>query len=76
MTGWKAHTQAASVFGLVLASMPPAALTEQSGDDAPPKSFFEFLAEWEDENGEWQDPMAYEGPHWQVLDQSAENTDE
>ena len=66
----------ASLCGLVLALICAASLAEESSDETLSEEFLEFLAEWGDEQDEWQDPMAYEGPEWQVLDLKAEQTDE
>ncbi len=30
-------------------------------------AFLEFLADWEDERGEWQDPLEYQNPQWRAL---------
>lgn len=62
--------------GLVLILACAAGLAEESGDEALSEAFLEFLAEWGDEQGEWQDPMAYEDPEWRVLDEKVEQTDE
>ena len=65
-----------SLSGLVLMLACTAGLAEESGDEALSEAFLEFLADWGDEQGEWQDPMAYEDPEWQVLDKKVEQTDE
>ncbi len=76
MTGWKPRTQAVSVLTALLVSVQPAAMPETSGDEELPETFLEFLSEWENSNGEWQDPMEYEDPHWELLDQNVEKRDE
>jgi hypothetical protein len=76
MPGSKRRNPAASLVGLGLMVVCPAGLAEDT-DEAPlSEAFLEFLAESEDEQGEWQDPMDYEGQQWQVLDQKTEKTDE
>jgi len=76
MPGSKRRNPAASLVGLGLMIVCPAGLTEDT-DEAPlSEAFLEFLAESEDEQGEWHDPMDYEGQQWQVLDQKTEKADE
>jgi transposase len=41
-----------------------------------PEGLLEFLAEWEDERGEWQDPLEYLDPQWQKLDERVGPNDE
>lgn len=75
MPGSKRHTPAASLVGLGLMVVCPAGLAEET-DEAPlSEAFLEFLAYSENEQGEWQDPMDYEGQQWQVLDQKPEKTE-
>jgi hypothetical protein len=38
--------------------------------------FLEFLGEWEDSQGNWQDPMMFDGPEWKSLDDAVEQQDE
>ncbi len=76
MPGWMKSNPAASLFGLVLVLTFAVCLAEESGGESLPEGFLEFLAEWEDEQGEWQDPMVYEGREWQELDRQVEQTDE
>ena len=44
--------------------------------EALPGAFLEFLADWEDERGGWQDPLEYQDPHWQALDERVGQDDE
>ena len=76
MPGSKRHNPAASLIGSILLALCPAGMAEET-DDAPlSEAFLEFLSDSEKEQGEWQDPMHYEGPQWQILDQKTEKTDE
>ncbi|MEW8506154.1 MAG: hypothetical protein AB2598_05580 [Candidatus Thiodiazotropha sp.] len=52
------------------------AMAEQSGDALPSSAFLEFLAEWEDENGEWQDPIEYHEMGLEFIDQREDQDDE
>jgi len=75
MPGSKRRNPAASLISLGLMVVSPASLAEET-DEAPlSAAFLEFLAESDDEQGEWQDPMEYEGQQWQVLDQKTEKTE-
>jgi len=75
MPGSKRRNPAASLISLGLMVVCPAGLAEET-DEAPlSEAFLEFLAESDDEQGEWQDPMEYEGRQWQVLDQKTEKTE-
>jgi hypothetical protein len=47
-----------------------------AGAEGLPQAFLLFLGEWQDSQGNWQDPLAFEGPGWRVLDQDAEQSDE
>lgn len=35
---------------------------DEIGDDVPSPAFLEFLGEWEDAQGDWQDPLEYVTP--------------
>jgi hypothetical protein len=59
---------------LVLASV--AGLAGERSDRALAEEFLQFLADWEDEQGQWQDPLEYQGPEWQSLDAMAGQDDE
>lgn len=74
MPGWMKSNPIVSLPGLVLICA--TGLAEESSDETLSEAFLEFLAESGEEQGEWQDPMAYEGPEWQVLDLKLEQTDE
>lgn len=76
MSGWKKPNQVASLVVAAMVLMPAAGVAEERVEEPLPEAFLEFLSEWEDEHGEWQDPMQYQDPHWQVLDQKAGQTDE
>ena len=54
---------------------------DEIGDDLPSQAFLEFLGEWEDEQGNWQDPLDYvtpeDKPGMQVVpDVNVEQNDE
>ena len=52
-----------SNWGLILCLVVPAAsAVEEAQDEALSQAFLEFLGEWEDEQGNWQDPLEYETP--------------
>ncbi len=79
MPGSKRLNPAASLVGLGLMVVCPAGLAEETDEALLSEAFLEFLADSEDEQGEWQDPMDYEGQQWQILDQKTgktEKTDE
>ena len=76
MRGWKRSSRVRSLAACALVCVCPAGAAEPASEDALPEAFFEFLAEWEDEHGQWQDPTEYEGAQWQVLDQKAGQSDE
>jgi hypothetical protein len=61
-------------LALVLAS--GISLAEDSSDAALPEGLLEFLADWEDERGEWQDPLEYLDPQWETLDERVGQSDE
>jgi len=50
-------------WGLALSLITPLTLAvDTMQDEASLQDFFEFLGEWEDEQGNWQDPLEYETP--------------
>jgi hypothetical protein len=51
-------------------------LAAEATVEALPGAFLEFLADWEDERGEWQDPLEYQDPQWQALDERVGQDDE
>ncbi|MBT3045371.1 MAG: hypothetical protein AB2728_13935 [Candidatus Thiodiazotropha sp.] len=51
-------------------------LAEQGEEAVPSAAFFEFLADWEDEKGDWQDPMEYQEMGLDFLDQKEDQVDE
>ncbi|MBT2970433.1 MAG: hypothetical protein B6D72_09645 [gamma proteobacterium symbiont of Ctena orbiculata] len=52
------------------------AIAEQSDESLPSTAFLEFLADWENENGAWQDPMEYQEMGLEFLDQRENQDDE
>ena len=66
----------ARAVAAVLFLLSPTGVAEERATEPLPEAFLEFLADWEDDRGEWQDPMEYEDPQWQVLDQKTGRTDE
>ncbi len=75
MPGSNRRIPAVNLLGLGLVIVCPAGMAEETDDVPLPEAFLEFLADSEDEQGEWQDPMDYEGQQWQVLDQKTEKTE-
>ncbi|HHH44734.1 MAG TPA: hypothetical protein ENK49_11400 [Gammaproteobacteria bacterium] len=61
---------------LVLLVASAVSLAEEADDEALPEALLEFLADSEELQGEILDPLDYERPQWQVLDQETETTDE
>ncbi len=52
-----------SSWGLALCLVAPAApATDNAQDEDLSQAFLEFLGDWEDEKGNWQDPLEYETP--------------
>jgi hypothetical protein len=52
---------------MLLASAAPAG--ENPANLPPPdEEFLLFLSDWDDGQGDWQDPLEYEDPHWRELD--------
>ncbi len=76
MTGWNTPRAAASLLGVVLLLVSAVNLAEEVSDDALAEGFLEFLADWEDEQGQWQDPLEYQDPQWQALDERLGQGDE
>jgi len=75
MPGWKIHTTAASLAGLLLAGS--AALPAGENDEESlPEALLEFLADREDIQGEWLDSVDYADPQWQPPQREAEQNDE
>ncbi len=69
-------TRCTSLIGSILMALCPPGMAGETNDAPLPEAFLEFLADIEDEQDGWQDPMDYEGRQWQVLDQKTEKTDE
>ena len=76
MTGWKVPRAAARLLTLALVLASGINLAEDSSDAALPEGLLEFLADWEDERGEWQDPLEYLDPQWETLDERVGQSDE
>jgi hypothetical protein len=77
MPGWKQHNRTVSAVLCLLAVVtaladePQAGGTTAAGQDLS-TAFLEFLGEWGDQQGNWQDPLEFEDPKWQSLDDDAE----
>ena len=76
MIGWSTPTAAAELLWIVLLLAGVVDAAEDVADTALPEGFLEFLADWEDEQGQWQDPLEYEDPQWQALDDRLGQGDE
>ena len=78
MPGWKPRKAAVSAaLGLlvVASAMAEEPLAERS-EPALSAAFLEFLGEWEDQQGNWQDPMEFDDPTWRSLDDDTERQHE
>jgi len=66
-------------WGLLLVT-PMALAADEAPDETPSLDFLEFLGEWEDAQGNWQDPLEYEIPEdrldAQIPDTNVEQNDE
>jgi hypothetical protein len=49
---------------------------DAGADESPDEAMLEFIVEWQDEQGRWQDPLRYEDPGWQVVDEDTGQSDE
>ena len=81
MPGWKQRNRAVSALLCLLASATTPADEPQAGDTAADgqelsTAFLEFLGEWGDQQGNWQDPLEFEDPKWRSLDDDAERQHE
>ena len=76
MTGWNRPRAAASLVGPILMLASALSLPAEDPVEGLPGAFLEFLADWEDERGEWQDPLEYQDPQWQALDERVGQDDE
>lgn len=68
-------------YGLGLLLIAPLTLaTDGDRNELASQAFLEFLGEWEDEQGNWQDPLEYETPedslNGQVSGGNVEQNDE
>ena len=67
-------------LGLLLVNPMALAVDEKASDETPSMDFLEFLDEWEDAQGNWQDPFDDETPgdkpDVQVPDTQVEQNDE
>lgn len=57
---------------LLLGSLTPALVYAQSGDEEVDMAFLEFLADWEDEQGQWVDPMSFEDEQGDLVEVSSD----
>jgi hypothetical protein len=56
-------------LALVLLSAGPGPAEDNvSGTPLPDEAFLLFLADWHDDQGNWQDPLDYDDPKWLELD--------
>jgi len=76
MHGWKKHNRTASALVCLFSSVTLQAAETAADEPTLPAGFLEFLGEWEDAKGNWQDPMALDGPEWQSLDDDVEQQNE
>lgn len=76
MPGWKKHNRAASALVCLFSGMTLQAAEPSLAESSLPAGFLEFLGEWEDSQGNWQDPMMFDGPEWKSLDDAVEQQDE
>lgn len=75
MIGLMRHKLPVSV--LLLACVATAQAGEQeTGTPVANEEFLFFLADWEDEKGNWQDPLDYDDPNWSELDNQQVKDDE
>lgn len=76
MTGWKPRKRLASI--LLLCSATLVLAEEQQDADTPDvdEAFLLFLADWDDGQGHWQDPLEYQDPKWSELDRRQVSDDE
>lgn len=72
MPGWKKRSQTASALACLLSGVTLQAAESVVEDKLPAAEFLEFLGEWEDAQGNWQDPMMFNGPEWKSLDDEVE----
>lgn len=56
MTGW---IRPSLLLASALLVNAPAPAAEDGDTPAPEEAFLLFLGEWQDDEGNWQDPMAY-----------------
>ncbi len=77
MPGWKRRSRTVSAVLCLLVGVSAQANGAQRDDETTagadlPTAFLEFLGEWEDQQGNWQDPLEFDDPKWQSLDNEAE----
>ena len=75
MTGWMRHKPLVSVLMLCCTIVAQADQKETEAADVD-EAFLLFLADWEDEEGNWQDPLTYDDPKWDELDNRQVHDDE
>jgi hypothetical protein len=81
MPGWKRPNPTVSAALCLLATAAggaPGVQPDPAEQDRKnlPEAFLVFLGEWEDPQGNWQDPLEFDDPKWQVLDKDAERRNE
>lgn len=65
------------VWLLMLVLIPFAAVADDAPEDESPSlELLEFLADWETDDGEWVDPMRFQGPESQTTAVQADERDE
>lgn len=75
MTGWMQHKLRVSVL-LCLCAVSVQADEQDTAPTAVDEDFLLFLSDWEDEQGNWQDPLDYEDAKWTQLDDRQVTDDE
>lgn len=75
MTGWMRHKQLASVLILLCSALAQADEQDALATEMD-EAFLLFLADWEDEQGNWQDPLEYDDPKWTEMDSTQVTHDE
>ena len=75
MTGWMRRKPLVSALLLICAA-PMQAAEQGTVTEHVDEEFLMFLADWEDEQGNWQDPLDYEDQKWAELDNKQVTDDE
>lgn len=75
MSGWIQRRLPASA--MLLLALGGSVHAGAAGDAAiPDESFLLFLADWEDAQGDWQDPLEFDGPGWTDTEYRQVNDDD